>query len=62
MECAINTKQRQRSASPTFTLSALVLTQIFLSVCAGALSAENKERQNNEVSYVWNRHTTNANA
>jgi hypothetical protein len=49
MECATNTRQRQRSALPTFTLFASVLTQISLSACAGALSAENKERQNNEI-------------
>jgi hypothetical protein len=49
MECATSTKQRQRSALLTFTLSALVLTQIFLSAYAGALSAENKERQKNEI-------------
>jgi hypothetical protein len=49
MECATSTRQRQRSALLTFTLSVLVLTQIFLSAYAGALSAENKERQNNEI-------------
>jgi hypothetical protein len=48
MECATSTRQRQRSALLTFTLFASVLTQIFLSAYAGALSAENKERQNNE--------------
>jgi hypothetical protein len=49
MECVTNTRQRQRSAKLTFTLSVSVLTQIFLSAYAGALSAENKERQNNEI-------------
>ena len=62
MECATSTKQKQRNAKPTFTLSALVLTQIFLSAFAGALSAENKERQSNEVSYVRSRYSPNANA
>jgi hypothetical protein len=49
MVCVTSTRQKQRSALLTFTLFALVLTQIFLSACAGALSAENKERQNNEI-------------
>jgi hypothetical protein len=49
MECATNTKQRQRSALPTFTLFASVLTQIFLSAFVGAQSAENIERQKNEI-------------
>ena len=62
MECATSTRQRQRNALLTFTLFASVLTQIFLSACAGALSAENKERQNNEVSYVRSRYSPNANA
>jgi hypothetical protein len=47
MECVTNT--RQKSALPTFTLFALVLTQIFLSAFAGAQSAENIERQKNEI-------------
>lgn len=48
MECATSTRQRQRSAKLTFTLFVSVLTQIFLSAYVGALSAENKERQNND--------------
>ena len=49
MECVTSTRQRQRSALPTFTLSASVLTQIFLSAFVGAQSAENTERQKNEI-------------
>jgi hypothetical protein len=47
MECVTNT--RQKSALPTFTLFASVLTQIFLSAFVGVLSAENTERQKNEI-------------
>jgi hypothetical protein len=47
MECVIST--RQKSALPTFTQFASVLTQIFLSAFAGALNAENIERQKNEM-------------
>ena len=47
MESVTNTKHE--SASTILTLFASVLTQIFLSAFAGVLSAENIERQNNEI-------------
>jgi hypothetical protein len=49
MECVTSTRQKQRSALPTFTLFASVPTQISLSAFAGVQSAENKERQKNEM-------------
>ena len=47
MESVTNT--RHESASTILTQSASVLTQIFLSAFVGVQSAENKERQKNEM-------------